>query len=238
MLRFYLEATEFLMQTVSAAQDILRLGEAANQVENAPSFSPSVIPPEIAQHFPKSEDAIIKINPSELAKSETSSNEDDYKSDESEEEIHSGSLKIVPSDKELLFSEKPVKKQFLKENKDLELTIHKIESDSFGSSSGIESTTIDSFWSSHTNQEEDSKIWETQNNSEENSLESSQENYSDEEEKGSVYRSKNSKSLEEMKEELQKNASRALIVEVPLNRSEFLNYPVSTKHHIKVRVLR
>lgn len=205
LFRFYLESNQYLIETVSSAQAILKINQEPNLVESAPTQASPIISTHVTGHMP----VAIKMGPDRGMENE------DY--DYSEEEMsgenfadenlegtnskNEGRVKIVQSH----FSDSVTEEVT---TVGLQMEEEHSEIDTPGSGDSLPELVMNKH-----------KRFV-------NFIESKSDS--------TIFHSKNSKSFEELREELQRNASRALIVEVPLNRTDFLHFGTSTAHHIKV----
>ncbi|KAK6637741.1 hypothetical protein RUM44_008163 [Polyplax serrata] len=205
LFRFYLESNQYLIETVSSAQAILKINQEPNLVESAPTQASPIISTHVTGHMP----VAIKMGPDRGMENE------DY--DYSEEEMsgenfadenlegtnskNEGRVKIVQSH----FSDSVTEEVT---TVGLQMEEEHSEIDTPGSGDSLPELVMNKH-----------KRFV-------NFIESKSDS--------TIFHSKNSKSFEELREELQRNASRALIVEVPLNRTDFLHFGTSTAHHIKI----
>lgn len=223
LLRFYLESNQYLLETVSPAHKILKLHEEPNLIKDTYSIDL----PSISTHLSaRSEDFTIKPKPAKDIKNEEYL-VDDYNSkaeitDYNYDEVKAYLQHDAPSEQinsnpnhssegaDAVFKVKNNSPRFKPESYTTERTLSRNKFSLHP----------------HSYRKDKSEI----------SREHQNDNFLNDQE-STVFESQSAKSYEEIKEELQKNASRALIVEVPLNQTNFLNFGTSSTEQLKVKTL-
>ena len=234
LLRFYLESNEFLLQTISTPENILKLNEKPNLVENALTIISPVISTHLLSHLSPSK-PIPVINATEDVNNKDSFENYDYSSEEMDDH-HFFNEETDDEYRDDFENDKAAVKDVEDSNGKNE--DFKEEVDNHNENASHEKSLPSLF-------ESMVKSKKFRNSKLDVSLEeiyrkrrfdkNSPKDFENDKDNSESFHTKKSKSFEEVQEELQKNASRALIVEVPLNRTDFVNFGKSSAHNIRVR---